>query len=276
MKKTLLILLVLLNCFASFSQSDSTRHKKIYRVRLGYELPSSIACIGLSNLGFKALGRTSYMSESDVLRLNPNDINAFDRPIAFNDPSHFASAQKTSDLFLNISVVSPALMLFDKKIRKDWLDLLTMYMVAHAMDNAIYFGAAFAVRRPRPLTYNPGVSMADRTGDGKSNSFFSGHMGFSTTATFFAAKVFTDYNHIKGWNRILIYGAAAVPPAIVGYYRMKAGRHFKTDVIAGFISGAVSGILVPELHRIKDKHQNISFAPYYTPGASGLTVNVGL
>jgi membrane-associated phospholipid phosphatase len=256
-----------------FSQKKDD-HQKVYRVRLAYELPASVACIGLSSIGFKQLGKVATLSESQVAGLNPYDINSFDRPIAFLDPAGFENAQKKSDLFLNVAIFSPALLVIDKKIRKDWLDLLTMYVVTHAVDNAIYFAANFSVRRARPFTYNPEVPMESKTGEGKSNSFFSGHTAFSAASTFFAAKVFTDYNHIKGWKRIMWYGIASVPPAVVGYYRTRAGKHFKTDVIAGFISGAASGILVPELHRIKKKNDNLSFAPFFSGDASGITVSL--
>jgi membrane-associated phospholipid phosphatase len=115
--------------------------------------------------------------------------------------------------------------------------------------------------------------MNERVGDNKSNSFFSGHVGFATTSTFFLVKVFTDYNQIKGWRRLLLYTAATIPPALVGFYRMESGRHFRSDVLLGFISGAASGILVPELHKIHKKHENLSFSPYYAPGgATGLSL----
>jgi membrane-associated phospholipid phosphatase len=146
--------------------------------------------------------------------------------------------------------------------------------MTHAADNAVYFGAGFTVRRPRPLTYNPLVPTSEKTGTGKSNSFFSGHTSFSSAATFFMAKVYTDYHHIRGWNRILAYTIAAVPPALVGYYRMRAGKHFKTDVMLGFLVGATSGIIVPELHRNKEKKNALTMIPYYSEGSGGITATV--
>lgn len=236
-----------------------------------YELPASVLCIGLSSWGFKRLAKVSNMTEADVAKLNPDNINSFDRPIAFKDPSKFKSADKNANLFLNISIFSPAVLLLDKQIRHNWLDLLTLYTMTHTLDNALYFVGTFSVRRPRPLVYNPEVPMSEKTGDGKSNSFFSGHMGFSTAATFYVAKVYTDYHHIKGWRRLLFYAAASVPPALVGHFRLQGGKHFRTDVLVGFVAGATSGILVPELHRIKKKYEGLSVAPYFAPGGGGLS-----
>lgn len=269
----LFTLLMCAICICSFGQKTDD-HQKIYRVHLGYELPASVVCIGLSNLGFKQLGKIASLSESEAAALDPYSINSFDRPIAFLNPSGFENASKKSDLLLNVALFSPALLVIDKKIRHDWLDLLTMYVVTHAVDNALYFAAQFSVRRPRPFTYNPEVALQDKVGDGKTNSFFSGHTGFAAASTFYAAKVYTDYNHIKGWKRMMWYGIASVPPAVVGFYRTRAGKHFKTDVLAGFIAGATSGILVPELHRIKKKKDNLSFAPFYSGDASGITATL--
>ena len=277
MRKVIIALLLLSLNILSFGQVDSARPEKIYKVNLLWELPASGAAILFSSKGFRKLESVSSMTEADILKLNPNDVNGFDRPVIFHDPAKYASAQKSSDLFLNASIALPIVLAFDKKIRKDWLDLITMYLASHTVDNALYFAGAFSVRRPRPFLYNKDVPLAERVGDNKSNSFFSGHVGFATTSTFFLVKVYTDYHQIKGWNRVLLYAAASVPPALVGYYRMESGRHFRSDVLLGFISGAASGILVPELHKINKKHKKLAFSPYFAPGgANGLSMTVGL
>ncbi|GAA0564711.1 phosphatase PAP2 family protein [Chitinophaga japonensis] len=253
-----------------------TTGSDVYNVKLKYELPAGAAFIVGSAFGFKALDKASEFSASDLLTLNPDDVNSFDRPVIFRDPAGFAQAQKNSDLFLNISIMSPLLLALDKHVRRDWLDLIALYLTTHAVDNTVYFATAFSVRRPRPFTYNHALPVEERIGLAKSNSFFSGHVSFSATSTFFLVKVYTDYRQIKGWKRLLLYTAAAVPPSLVGYYRMKAARHFKTDVILGFLVGAGSGILVPELHRHKNRDKRVSLSPFYAPQHSGVSLKIAL
>lgn len=278
--KIILALLCLLSfCCQAIAQTDTLPEKKhrekIYKMHLKYELTGSAGLVVASYYGFRALDRTATMTADEVAKLNVNHINSFDRSIVNMNPAGFEKAQSRSDFFLNFSIASPVLLMIDKRMRKDWLDLLTLYMVSHAADNAIYFGAAFAVRRARPFTYNPDIPMDQRTGEAKNNSFFSGHVSFAATSTFFLAKVLTDYHHIKGWQRLAIFGVAAVPPAMVGYYRMRSARHFKTDVLLGLLVGGTSGIAIPELHRITKKHDKVSMSPYFSPdGASGLTFNI--
>lgn len=273
MKKLASIYLVLIFPCIAFGQKDSTTKQKIYKVNLKYELTGSVALLTASYFGFRELDRISDFTADDIAKLNIDKINGFDRPIASYDPAKFYNAQVRSDFFLNFSIASPVLLALDRRARRDWLDLITLYLVTHTVDNAIYFGAAFPIRRARPFTYNNTVPMDERIGDAKSNSFFSGHVSFAATSTFFLAKVYTDYHQIKGWKRLALFTAAAIPPGLVGYYRVQGARHFRTDAILGMVIGAGTGILIPELHRKMQKSKHLSLQPYFSPiGANGLAL----
>ena len=255
---------------------DTTKHRSLYNMHPKWQLPVAGATIVLSTMAFRALDQNAYLSPTDALKLHPDEVNAFDRPAALQDPSNFDKNASMGDFFLNFSVASPALLALDKRIRKDWVDLLTLYLAAQAFDNMLYFGAIATVRRPRPMAYNQQLDSVARSGVGMTKSFFSGHVSFGATGTFFLVKVYTDYHHIKGMKRVLLYGLAAVPPLVTGYYRIKAGRHFATDVMTGLVAGATSGILVPQLFKRKDNNQAVAFTPFYVPEGGGLTMTVGL
>ena len=38
-------------------------------------------------------------------------------------------------------------------------------------------------------------------------------------------------------------------PAVTAWARVGAGKHFASDVIVGYLTGAAIGYLVPELHK---------------------------
>lgn len=273
MKKLTFIYLALIFPYIAFGQKDSTAKEKVYKVNLKYELTGSVALLTASYFGFRELDRISDFTADDIAKLNIDKINAFDRPVASYSPDKFSSAQARSDFFLNFSIASPIILALDRRARKDWLDLITLYLVTHTVDNAIYFGAAFPIRRARPFTYNTAVPMEERIGDAKSNSFFSGHVSFAATSTFFLAKVYTDYHQIKGWKRLALFTAAAIPPGLVGYYRVQGARHFRTDAMLGMVIGAGTGILIPELHRKMQKSKHLSLQPYFSPvGTNGLAL----
>jgi len=164
--------------------------------------------------------------------------------------------------------------LLNKNIRADWKDFITLYFEAHLASSILYQGTALSVRRARPLVYNTSLSLEVRAGHNASNSFFSGHTSSTATASFFMAKVYADYHQLTTGQKILLYAGAAIPPSVVGYYRMKGGKHFRTDVLAGFAVGCLTGVLVPELHRKKDG--NLSFIPIYSPDMKGLAISLKL
>ena len=248
---------------------------KIYSVNHWEALPP-LVLFASSPLIFRALEKNASLTLAEAQALNPQSVNSFDRPACFYDPGNFANSTKSGELVLTISVVSPLILLLDKKISRDWADLLALLLVTHGVDNALYYTSSLAVRAPRPLTYNPEVPIEEKVGEGKTNSFFSGHTAWTSTSTFFVAKVYTDYHHIRGIKRLLIYSAAAVPPTLEGYYRVHAGRHFASDAIIGGIVGAACGIIIPELHRIKTKDSRVSIKPFFLYGANGMSVSYNI
>ena len=130
MRHTAIVLFCLVITNHVLAQKDSLQSErgKIYKMHPKYQLPLAGAAIVLSSLGFKALDANASMSAEDVMKLNAYDVNAFDRQTALRDPSGFNNAAGKGDFLLNFSVASPLLLGLDKNIRKDWVDLLTLYL----------------------------------------------------------------------------------------------------------------------------------------------------
>jgi len=124
-KELMRSIIILISIFAPFvlkAQYNTTRFKG-YKTNPKLEIPIPVAFFVGSYFGFKALDKYASMTEEDVLKLNPETINSFDRPIAYYNPANFESAQKTSDVLLDVALASPVFLLLDKKIRKDWKDM---------------------------------------------------------------------------------------------------------------------------------------------------------
>ena len=85
------------------------------------------------------------------------------------------------------------------------------------------------------------------------------------------AKVYSDYHPELGNKKWLVYGAALVPPTLVGVYRYKALKHFPTDVITGMFVGAAVGILVPQFHKRKKRQIGVSII--YNQQAKGFAMS---
>jgi membrane-associated phospholipid phosphatase len=130
-------------------------------------------------------------------------------------------------------------------------------------------GPAF-IDRYRPVSYYEELAFDVRSEGDSRNSFYSGHVSSVAAATFFMVKVYSDYHPEIGNNKYLFYGAALVPPVALGYFRIKALRHFPSDILVGIGVGALCGILVPELHRLAQ--ENISLGLYTTQEGTGLAI----
>ncbi len=238
--------------------SDTT----MYHVNKAIEIPLTIASYGFNvGYGFGYLSDQNGLSEKQVLKLDKNDIWWFDRIATQQNASFKDRAHELSDMFLNASLFIPGIIGLDKKVRQEWMDIILMYLELHAYNSTFYIGTAMSVKRTRPVAYNIDAPMYSRTEKGTRNSFFSGHVSTATCGCFFAAKVYSDLHPEIGNKKYLVYGAACIPPALVGYYRFRAMKHFPSDILIGFGVGAAAGILMPELHKSKYKERGFALTP---------------
>lgn len=108
------------------------------------------------------------------------------------------------------------------------------------------------VRRPRPFMYNDDVPLSAHDAREDFVSFWSGHTANLAACTFSAAYMVQHSDAATG-VKTASWIAASVLPASVAYLRVRAGRHFPTDVFMGYVIGAGIGVLVPYFHRVEQK-----------------------
>lgn len=202
----------------------------------------SSAGIGVSYLLQK---RAPAISPGDVASLDLARVPRFDRYAT----RHFsASARKASDILLFSSVAIPGLLLLDGDIRRDAGQVSLITFETLLLSTAITTLSKELVRRPRPFNYNPDAPLALKLQQDARRSFFSGHTSLSAAACFATAKIWSDYHPDSDWQPVVWVTAAAIP-ATVGYLRMRAGKHYLSDVFTGFVVGSALGMLVPHWHR---------------------------
>jgi membrane-associated phospholipid phosphatase len=229
--------------------------------------------ITLEKIGVAWISNKSQITPEELANLNRHDITPIDSWALNFDPSQRVKYENLSNYMQTVIVFLPFVTMLDPTIRKDWLDLLLIYLQTQAITNNFYlyspFGATFQ-NRLRPVVYYENVNPDKRGEPNNRNSLYSGHVAAAAEASFFTAKIFCDYHPELGMNKYLIYGAAAIPPLIVSYFRLRALAHFPTDLMVGFGVGALCGILVPEFHRFQDN--SISLGLYSSSEATGIAI----
>jgi membrane-associated phospholipid phosphatase len=271
-----IIITFLCVCLVNQVYPQSTARDSSFKpYHINYWVTGTILTVGVTT---NLLGINTVLGKEDVTRieietLNKDIINNIDSWALKQDPSNREAFGNYSDYTLVASVLLPTALLFDKKISKDWFDMLLMYLETMSITTNIFewsfLGPTFQ-NRLRPIAYYDELTYEERKSGNNRNSFYSGHVATVAASTFFMAKVYSDYNPEIGNNKYLLYAAAAVPPLLLGYFRLKGLKHFPSDIIVGLGVGALCGIIIPELHRIQDK--NFSLGLYSSSEETGIAV----
>ncbi|HEY0133209.1 MAG TPA: phosphatase PAP2 family protein [Nannocystis sp.] len=243
------------------------------RVRLIVDLP----IIGLSTaiaLGSEYVGKEQRWA--GCAACDRGEINALDRTVLGN---HSAAAKTVSDIGLFSLIALPfALDLGDALIQrsrdrspgrarhlrgwgKDVVVLLETFAVTYASTNVV----KFAVRRPRPYSYDADSGVADPTENDARLSFYSGHASMAFAMATSYAYLFQARHPRSRWVApVWVIGMSLA--SVTAVARVEAGKHFWTDVIVGAAAGTGIGLLIPALHRnrLLGERVGLSLAPTRT------------
>ncbi|MFK7799945.1 MAG: phosphatase PAP2 family protein [Aureispira sp.] len=247
----ILLLLVVGVLPTVFGQSTFFKEDAPYRLRWSVEVPVLGLALG-TGIPYLALdAQTAPLSVAAINNLDRTTINPLDQPATYLWSPTIA---RISDGLLYTSMAAPVALLADPKIRKDALPIGVLYVETFALTAGITMLTKVLLKRPRPFVYGRAAPWVEKQEKAAQYAFFSGHTSVSAAMCFMTAKIYHDYNRGKKsvpW----VWAAAATVPAVTGILRQQAGKHFWTDVIAGYALGAAIGVLVPELHRLGKKRK---------------------
>jgi hypothetical protein len=253
--------------------SGNTPH--VYRINYWLSGTFSVAATAANIYAIpKIIKAKDRLTDEELRGLDSRAHNNFDKWALKLDPSKREDYYAASDYVLPIIVASAATLGFDRNIRKDWARILMIYYEMHAVTFSLYnfspFGPAFQ-NKVRPYSYYDYYTDEQRQTGNNRNSLYSGHTASAAASTFFMVKVYNDYHPELGRKKYLLYTLATVPPLIEGYLRMKALAHFPSDILVGLVIGAVCGVVVPDLHKFRNK--NIKLGVINAPMGPGLSLS---
>lgn len=217
-----------------------------YRWRAGVDVGFVVGGGTVLAVGRLFSAKTEPLSATDLVGLKAENIRpTFDRRTVQNWSPR---AAHTSDWLLRVGVSTPVGLSFSPKIRGGNALLLgAMAAETYLLTLGLTELTKNLARRTRPFTYNPAAPMSEKVSPDARRSFFSGHTSMSAAGCFFAAKVWSDFYPDSRWKP-LVWGSAMALPALTAVFRVRAGKHFPTDVLVGYAVGALAGWLVPEVH----------------------------
>ena len=256
MQRIFLFVLILVN-FQITAQTYSLQRETStspYELNWAIDGPWIGTGLGLTIYGTTLISDKDRLPESELATLDKNDVMALDRWAAGN---YDEDLDRISYIPFYAAFGTPLLLLLGEDERHNAGQIAVLYLETMATTGALYTMTAGLVDKSRPYVYNADLPTEERTNKGAQRSFFAGHVAATGSATFFFAKVFHDFNP-GHWARPYIWTAAALVPAWVGYLRIQSGHHFLSDTIVGYIVGMASGILIPELHKKRDRDINFS------------------
>jgi membrane-associated phospholipid phosphatase len=263
MKKLLLLWLFLYGFGGDCAWSQTSSSP--YQVNWLRDGALTAGAVGASVVGSLLITNKEKLTEADLVGLSKEGVNRIDR---FAAGYYSANAEHTSDYFFYGSFTTPFLLLLNNNVRQDAPQVFMLYGQAMSIAGGLYSLTAGLTNRMRPSVYATDAPLDARLHKYGENSFYAGHTAATATATFFVAKVFHDLNPDSP-VRPFAWATAAAVPAIVGYLRLRAGKHFLSDNILGYAIGAGIGILVPELHK---RESRVALLPAGTADYDGVAL----
>ena len=270
LRKRILIIIIfstaLFRCDYGFAQQNNQKdklsdgkHKHEFELKTGREIFLLALGAGLNAYNIYLQNKVDPLTPMQIAQLDPEQVNPFDRKTIDNYRDRTAG-----DLLLYASFIMPLtvpLTIYKGEEHKsDWKVWAVMTSELFLINGGFNGVLKKSVLRIRPFVYNPEVDLELKTEKSARFSFYSAHTSTTASLTFFTARLFSSYL-TNTRTKTLIWIGAVTYPALTGILRLETGRHFRTDVITGYIFGAFFGYIIPDLHRISN--DRLSFRPSF-------------
>lgn len=159
-------------------------------------------------------------------------------------------AATLSDATLATAMVTPVLLQLPGGWNRDTGRHLLLYGEALSANLFVHSLTKYLVQRPRPYNYHPHPRVAEFARGAEKDSHVSFYSGHASTS--FAAAVAGSYVFASGAAdreiKALVWLFEMTLASTTANLRVRAGRHFYSDVLTGAVVGSAIGFLVPALH----------------------------
>jgi membrane-associated phospholipid phosphatase len=234
-----------------YQNHEITQNEDIRLHPYSLDLAKELAIFGAGGamLGVSLILKNNMdpLTEEEVALLDAMDVNAFDRFMITRKQE-----MPAADLLLFGSMFLPLTFFAHEETRKDMGTLVVLAGEVFVFQLGLNYMAKVLTQRIRPYCYDESSPISEKTTVNSKLSFYSGHTSTAAAMSVFVAKVFSDYLS-NADVKFVIWASAVVYPALTGLLRVDSGNHFFTDILMGYITGALVGYFIPVLHKSKLK-----------------------
>jgi hypothetical protein len=229
--------------FFLFYVNFSNAQNQQYHLKNGLDISLAVGSTALLTTTYFLQKKTEPLSQATILLLNREDVNAFDRMAThyYNE-----NLSKVSDGLAIGSILMQSYFYFNKTTRSESFKIGTVAFQSLILSQAIANTLKLTLRN-RPYLYNENVAMSEKQKTDGRMSFFSAHTTMVSSMCFSFALAHQTYMPASKANNA-IWVAAFTLPAIEGFLRVRAGKHFPTDVIVGYLVGMGTSFLMHKIH----------------------------
>jgi len=240
--KTISILLLFI------SLQNYTQAQEVFDSSPELDLPLLIGSSTLFAAGYAVQSNIPALEEADIAGLSPDDVNPLDR----NAIGYYIQSNALySDVAVGAMMVAPLSVFFYEQARKEFWPIVIIGAETAAFINGLVSLSKGTFRRVRPFVYDEQVPLENKTTAYAREAFFSGHTSNAATFGFLSAYMIDQYTDNKAVE-IIAWTVGTSVPLLTGIFRFRSGNHFPTDIIAGYLIGGGTGILIPWLHRVQN------------------------
>ncbi len=238
-RKVAVVTVLFLLCVACTGQSILRLKKpKIYY--------TSTFSLGTFVGGYLYVNSIKGLTRGELSIITINNLSSFDKKATNN---YSATANTWSDISLLSTAALPNILSLHKNVRSEFIPYNMVYGQALLSTLGQVMLLKAITKKSRPFVYNPNVPDAVKLERDARFSFPSGHIAIAATASYFFATTYSLYFH-ESKNKKWVWAGAALLPLVTGYLRYAAGKHFVSDLAAGYIIGAANGVVFPLLFRV--------------------------
>jgi membrane-associated phospholipid phosphatase len=173
---------------------------------------------------------------------------------------HSVPAARLSDALLALDMVIPVAGQVGLGVDERFLNSSVVYAETLSLNLMLNAFTKVVFRRPRPYSQRVlALGRASNDDDDLNVSFYSGHSSMSFAAALSGSFLFAEATPSRG-SRYAMWGAELTLASAVAGLRVRAGKHYFSDVIVGGVVGAGLGVAVPVLHGARYVPEPAEFA----------------